>query len=68
MSNEAIIRADKQHVWHPFTDMAPWCADEHEPLVITRGEGVYLFDAEDNRYLDGNASINGWLASLSKAK
>ena len=57
MSDEATIRAYKQHVGHPLTDMAPWCSDEHEPLVITRGEGVYLFDDEGNRYLDGNASI-----------
>ncbi|MFT4546455.1 MAG: adenosylmethionine-8-amino-7-oxononanoate aminotransferase, partial [Verrucomicrobiales bacterium] len=57
MSKEEIIRADKAHVWHPFTDMARWCADGHVPLVIERGEGVYLFDADGNRYLDGNASI-----------
>ncbi len=37
--------------------MAGWCAGGHEPLVIERGEGVYLFDREGRRYLDGNASI-----------
>ena len=57
MPDDAISRADKVHVWHPFTDMAAWCAGGHHPLVIERGEGVYLFDREGNRYLDGNASI-----------
>ncbi len=52
-----IAGADKAHVWHPFTDMATWCAGGHEPLVIERGEGVYLFDNGGRRYLDGNASI-----------
>ena len=57
MSKDKIIRADKAHVWHPFTAMADWCAEGYEPLVIERGEGVYLFDADGKRYLDGNASI-----------
>ena len=37
--------------------MADWCAEGHRPLVIERGEGVYLFDTEGRRYLDGNSSI-----------
>ena len=57
MPDDDIVRADKEHVWHPFTDMADWCADDHRPLVIERGEGVYLFDSEGGRYLDGNSSI-----------
>ena len=48
---------DKTHLWHPFTQMADWCAEGHQPLVIERGEGVYLFDTEGRRYLDGNSSI-----------
>ena len=27
MSKDEIARADRAHVWHPFTDMAEWCAD-----------------------------------------
>ncbi|MGJ8696452.1 MAG: adenosylmethionine--8-amino-7-oxononanoate transaminase [Verrucomicrobiaceae bacterium] len=49
------IEADRRHSWHPFTDQAEWEASD--PLVITRGEGVWLFDSEGNRYLDGNSSI-----------
>ena len=43
---------DKDFVWHAFTQMA-----EYEPLLIERGEGVYLFDTEGNRYIDGSASM-----------
>ena len=57
MSGDDITRADKAHVWHPFTDMAAWCAEGNDPLVVERGEGVYLFDPDGRRYLDGNASI-----------
>ncbi len=37
--------------------MRDWVAPEHDPLVLVRGEGAYLMDAQGNRYLDGNASI-----------
>ncbi len=46
---------DRDHVWHPFTPLAAWEASD--PLVIERGEGVYLFDTEGNRYLDGVSSL-----------
>jgi len=51
------IDLDQQHCWHPFTRQGDWCADDHEPLVITHGKGPWLWDSEDNRYLDGNSSI-----------
>ncbi len=51
------IAADQAHCWHPFTRQSEWCALGHEPLVISRGEGAWLWDSEGRRYLDGNSSI-----------
>lgn len=51
------IQADQAHCWHPFTRQGEWCAPDHEPLVLTRGEGEWLWDSEGRRYLDGNSSI-----------
>ncbi len=51
------IRADKAHCWHPFTRQGEWCGPGHDPLVITRGEGAWLWDSEGRKYLDGNSSI-----------
>lgn len=51
------IQADRAHCWHPFTRQREWCAEDHEPLVLVRGEGVWLWDSEGRRYLDGNSSI-----------
>ncbi|MDA7681136.1 adenosylmethionine--8-amino-7-oxononanoate transaminase [Verrucomicrobiales bacterium] len=48
---------DKEYIWHPFTEMSDWCADHHDPLVIERGEGVYVFDKSGGKYIDGNSSI-----------
>ena len=48
---------DRMHCWHPFTEQGAWCDPTHEPLVIERGEGVWLWDSEGRKYFDGNASI-----------
>ncbi len=46
---------DKKYVWHPFTQMKEWLSDT--PLVIERGEGIYLIDTQGGRYLDGVSSL-----------
>src|SRR5262249_42049666 len=51
----ALGDKDKRYVWHPFTQMQDWLADE--PLVIERAEGSWLFDTTGRRYLDGVSSL-----------
>lgn len=48
---------DRRHCWHPFTDQRDWCDPDFEPLMLVRGEGVWLWDSEGRRYFDGNSSI-----------
>ncbi len=55
VSKEAIIEADLNHLWHPFTQMKEWF--EWGPLIIERGEGNYLIDIDGNRYIDGVSSL-----------
>lgn len=43
---------DRRVLWHPFTQQAEW-----NPLVIDHGDGVYLFDREGRRYIDGVGSL-----------
>jgi adenosylmethionine-8-amino-7-oxononanoate aminotransferase len=50
-----LVAWDHRYVWHPFTQMRDWLADE--PLVIERGEGNYLIDTDGRRYLDGVSSL-----------
>jgi adenosylmethionine---8-amino-7-oxononanoate aminotransferase len=52
-----LIQADKQFVWHPFTNMREWCAPEHEPIVLVEGRGAMLRDSRGREYIDGNSSI-----------
>jgi adenosylmethionine-8-amino-7-oxononanoate aminotransferase len=55
MTTEQLRQLDKQYLWHPFTHMQQWLADE--PLVITAAEGMHLIDSDGNRYLDGVSSL-----------
>jgi len=61
ISREAIVRADKAHVPHPYTAMGRYVVDA-APLVLERAEGSYLVDVDGRRYLDANASW--WVAVL----
>src|SRR5690349_5687613 len=56
-STTELQTLDKQYVWHPFTHMKQWLSDDHQPLVITAAEGMYLIDSDGNRYLDGVSSL-----------
>jgi adenosylmethionine-8-amino-7-oxononanoate aminotransferase len=46
---------DHAYLWHPFTQMCEWLAEE--PLVVERAEGNYLIDTDGRRYFDGVSSL-----------
>jgi adenosylmethionine-8-amino-7-oxononanoate aminotransferase len=46
---------DREYLWHPFTQMQDF--QNEEPLIISRGEGIYLYDLQGNPYLDGVSSL-----------
>jgi adenosylmethionine-8-amino-7-oxononanoate aminotransferase len=50
-----LVARDLASVWHPFTQHSLWAADE--PLVVDRAAGVYLYDTDGRRYLDGVSSL-----------
>ena len=54
-TRDDVVRWDRAHLWHPFTQMQEWLAED--PLVIAAGDGNYLVDADGRRYLDGVSSL-----------
>jgi 4-aminobutyrate--pyruvate transaminase len=52
--------ADLANFFHPQTNLAAHA--EAGPLVIDRGEGVWVWDTEGRRYLEGMAGL--WCAGL----
>jgi len=53
-------REDREHHLHPFTDIAQ--LSEKGVRVITRGEGVHLWDSEGEKIIDGMAGL--WCVNL----
>ncbi len=50
-------------LWHPFADMA---VVRNSELVLTRGEGIWLWDESGKKYLDGSASL--WYANVGHGR
>jgi adenosylmethionine-8-amino-7-oxononanoate aminotransferase len=55
MDRKDWLRKDLRHNWHPYTQMSTLVVEP--PLLIDRAEGLFLFDAEGNRYYD---AISSW--------
>ena len=55
-----LIDKDLKYIWHPFTQMKDYEKDE-KPIIIERGEGIYIWDIEGNRYIDG---ISSWWVNV----
>jgi adenosylmethionine-8-amino-7-oxononanoate aminotransferase len=51
---------DRMHVLHPWTNFGPFERDG--ALVISRGEGCWLWDAEGRRYLDAVGGL--WCTNI----
>ncbi|MGG4493292.1 adenosylmethionine--8-amino-7-oxononanoate transaminase [Brevibacillus reuszeri] len=56
-NHDELAAKNKQFLWHPFTQMKDYLAED--PLIIARGEGVKLYDVNGRAYYDGFSSV--WL-------
>lgn len=52
---ESLRDKDLRFIWHPFTQTEEW--EKGEVLFIDRGKGVYLYDVEGRKYIDGVSSL-----------
>ncbi|ACZ39864.1 aspartate aminotransferase family protein [Sphaerobacter thermophilus] len=50
-----LVRKDKAHMLHPVSNLRQ--LQEYGPLVMARGEGVYLWDTDGKRYIDAFAGL-----------
>ena len=51
----SLADSDHRYLWHPFTQMKDWMAEE--PIIIASAEGTVLRDTAGREYLDANSSI-----------
>ncbi len=60
MQTQDYQALDRQHHLHPFTDFKS--LGEEGSRIITHAEGVYIYDSQGNRILDGMAGL--WCVNL----
>jgi putrescine---pyruvate transaminase len=63
-SPSAPAARGSQHLWHPFADMARVVAGGE--LVVTRGEGPWVWDDRGRRYLDATAGL--WYCNVGHGR
>jgi adenosylmethionine-8-amino-7-oxononanoate aminotransferase len=51
-----LQKAGKRHLWMHFSRHGSY-DDAHDIPIITKGDGMYLWDAKGKRYLDGLAGL-----------
>jgi adenosylmethionine-8-amino-7-oxononanoate aminotransferase len=54
-NREQLEQWDRDHVWHPFTPMQAYAAEQ--PLIIDRAHGCMLVDLDGREYIDGVSSL-----------
>lgn len=55
-----LNQADRQYALHPFTNLSGHQKDG--PFIIEKGDGIYVWDDQGNRLLEGMAGL--WCTSL----
>lgn len=58
--NSNLAELDLAHLFHPATDLHGHRASG--PIIWSRGQGVYVWDSEGRRYLEGMAGL--WCTAL----
>ena len=59
-ANESASARDIAYHMHPFTNMRR--LESEGPFVITRGQGIHVYDEAGHDYIDAMAGL--WCASL----
>jgi adenosylmethionine---8-amino-7-oxononanoate aminotransferase len=55
VDHDALVAADRAHLWHPFTQQRDWAGEE--VVIVERAEGTDLVDTRGRRYIDGVSSL-----------
>lgn len=58
-NTKALQQTDVKNIWHPCSQMKDY--EEFPPIIIDKGEGIYLTDIEGNTYID---AISSWWVNL----
>ena len=56
-SKEEWIEKDLKYVWHPDTQQKQYEGNNYKPTIIEKGDGIYVYDIDGNKYID---AVSSW--------
>lgn len=56
---KTLTEKDLKYIWHPCSQMKDY--EDLKPIIIERGEGIYLYDTDGKKYYD---VISSWWCNL----
>ncbi|MFV2046211.1 adenosylmethionine--8-amino-7-oxononanoate transaminase [Metabacillus sp. YM-086] len=59
MNSSNLQKRDVNHIWHPCSQMKDY--EEFPPIVIKKGDGIYLYDENGKQYMD---AVSSWWVNL----
>lgn len=60
MASDSLVARDIENLIHPYTNLK--VHKDVGPLVLEKGKGIYVWDNEGNRYIEGLAGL--WCTAL----
>lgn len=60
MKTENLAIKDIENLFHPATNLV--VHEDSEPLILNKGEGIYVYDIHGNKYIEGLAGL--WCNAL----
>lgn len=54
-----LIQRDLAHIWHPCSQMKDY--EDLPPIVVKKGEGIYLYGMDGKEYID---IVSSWWCNL----
>jgi len=57
LKNDQLDQWDRENFFHPSTHLAQFARGDIQNRIVTGGEGVYITDRNDNRFLDAFAGL-----------
>jgi adenosylmethionine-8-amino-7-oxononanoate aminotransferase len=61
---EALWELDRDHIIHPWIELGS--AKTRRPLVVAESEGVYVYDSDGQKMIDGMGGM--WCVNIGYAR
>ena len=60
MNYKSLAIKDIENIFHPATNLV--VHEDSKPLILDKGEGIYVYDIDGNKYIEGLAGL--WCNAL----